>query len=157
MIGDVFTTLQDGANPTLMAGVEPRLSADSIDLLAAKDVGAGTTVRAEFFTVVTIVANATSTTVEFQIVACDDDAGLNPVVVATSGPVAKATLTAGRAPVEAKFNHIYGSIVKRFLKARYVSNDGADMTSGSAYAKVAVIIDSGDGGKPYPSGFVVAT
>ena len=152
MISDFLATLQDNGSPTNLAGTEPRLSADSIDLLTNKNIGAGRLLRAVFVVTTTIVANASSTGISFEIIACTDDAGSNPVVVASTGFIAKALLTGG-SRFEAKANQfIGGALANRFLKMRVSSNDGADMASGAAVAKLVTDVDSGE---TYPSGFAV--
>lgn len=150
MIADVFAKV---SNAQSVAGSGNLLSTDSYDQLAQRDPGAGRDLMMVFTIPTTIVMNATSTSLEFQVGVCDDDAGTNFTVIGRSPAILKAALTAGRNPVEVTLNQDYASIGRRFIKARYVANDAAAMTSGNVTAQLVPLSDSGDGGKLYPSGF----
>lgn len=154
MLGDVNNKVSV-AQSIASVGSSPILSTDSLDQLAARDIAPGRELVAVFHIPTTLVLNASSNTMTFQVVACDDDAGTNPVVIGQSDAIAKATLTANRAPIVVRLNQDYGSIGKKFLKTRYVPLPAANATSGAITAGFYPLADSGDGPKPYPSGFVV--
>lgn len=153
MLGDIFTKVSTAQN---LAGAGTIVSTDSIDMLAARDMGPGREVKLVVHVPTTIVMNASSASLEIQAIVADDAAlTANVTVVGRSAAILKATLLAGRAPIEVKINQDYNSIGRRFLGARYVPNDAAAMTSGAITAMFAPLSDSGDGGKLYPSGFPI--
>lgn len=155
MLGDIYNKV-DVARSIAGLGAAAILSVDSLDQLAARDIAPGRELVGVVHIPATLVLNAGTTTMEFQVVACDDDAGTGAVVIGSSGPIAKALLTANRAPIVISLNQDYGSIGKRFLKFRYVPAALGAATSGSITAGFYPLADSGDGPKPYPAGFTVS-
>lgn len=153
MISDTFNRV---ATLQSIAGATASLS-DSIDLLAAKDVGAGRDLFAIFLIpAAALVLNASSATGIFEVVVADNDAlTTNTTVVGSSAAIAKADLTVGRAPIIVAINPQYASLGRRYLGVRVRANDAAAMTSGTFTAFIGPVPDTGDGPKPYPSGFSV--
>lgn len=155
MLGDVNNKVSVSQDIT-GAGAAAIFSTDSLDQLAARDIAPGRELVGVVHIPQVLLLNAGTTTMEFQVVACDDDAGTNAVVIGSSGPIAKALLTTNRAPIVVSLNQDYGSIGKRFLKFRYVPVALGAATSGRITAGFYPLADSGDGPKPYPSGFTVS-
>lgn len=154
MISDVFATIPSGAmttEPWFPSGAND----SSIDLLAAKDIGAGRTVKAVFH----ITANITGTAAfgaELQVTLNDAEAGdAAPLILGSTGLLPFASLTTAAKPLEVRLGHIYGSIGRRFLKPRAVTSDGSVFGAGAFTMRIVIDDDSGDGGKTYPSGFAV--
>lgn len=124
------------------------LSANTIDLLQNRDIGAGsdfTKLRAE---VMTAVVGATS--IEIQAIVADDAAlTSNVTVIGSTGAILLASLTLG-ARFEAELNTRIGSKGQRYLGARYVI-----VGAGSAGAFFADFGPDLEDFKAYPSGFAV--
>lgn len=156
MIGDVANNKVDNNRDITGLGSAVFFSVDSLDQLAPRDIAPGRELFGVVHIPTTLVLNASTTTMEFQVVACSDDAGSNAVVIGSSGPLAKATLTANRAPITISLNQQYGSAGLQYLKFRYVPSPLGNATSGRITAGFYPVVDSGDGPKPYPAGFTVS-
>lgn len=124
------------------------LSTNTIDLLQARDIGAGTDYTRLRATIGTAFAGATS--VEIQAIAADDAAlSSNVTVIGSSGAIPLASLAAG-ARFEVELNTRFQSKGQRYLGSRYVI-----VGAGSAGT---IFADFGDGiedFKAYPSGYAV--
>jgi hypothetical protein len=155
MLGDINNKVDVNRSIATLGG-SAILSVDSLDQLAARDIAPGRELVGVVHIPTTLSLNASTTTMQFQIVACDDDAGTGAVVIGASDFIAKALLTANRAPIIVKMNPDYGSIGKRFLKFRYVPAPLGVAASGAITSGFYPLADSGDGPKPYPSGFTVS-
>lgn len=151
MITDAFLQLSAAQVVTATA-----VSTNTIDLSEARDMGAGKDLYFHFDVDVTVQA-AGAATVQFQIITSAAANLGTPTVLATTEPIGKAELPAGRRPITLA---IPASILaaqpigQRYLGAQYVVATGP-LTSGSAFS--CVVTDSKvDMGKNYPSGFTVA-
>lgn len=127
------------------------LSTDSIDLSQTRDLGAGNEYPILHAIIGTAVAGATS--VEIQVVTADNDAlSTNLTVIATSGAIAVASLTAGSRWAVMINPALMGRVARRFLGARYVI--AGTSTTGTVVAHFG--LDTQDGNRFYASGFSVA-
>jgi len=124
------------------------VSTDVIDLGVARDIGEGR----DLFMVFTVVVGFAGTgTITMQVVT-DTTAGFSsPTVIASTGAVAVASLTAGAqyiVPIPPQV----ASLGEQFLAAQYTCS--ASPTTGTFLTQV--VLDIQDGKKYYPSGFTVA-
>lgn len=124
------------------------LSTNTVDLGVARDIGEGADLFGRF---VYTVAAVGGTSIEHQIITADDAAlTTNVTVIASTGPIAVASLTVG-ARFACELNPRIGSKGQRYIGARYISVGAT--TAGSVLGDVGVEIQ--DGQKFYPSGFSV--
>lgn len=126
------------------------VSADTIDLSVARDIGEGEDLYMAF-SVDTAVTAAGAATVEFQVIGSASAALSSPTVLGSSGAIGKASLTAGQL-VYVRINPQYASLGLRYLGANYNVATGP-LTAGAFTANVAHGIQ--DGRKFYASGFTV--
>lgn len=128
------------------------LSTNSIDLGAqAREVGEGTPMFM-VCSITTVVASA-ATSVKFEVVEADDAALTeNLVVVADSGAIGYASLTAG-AQVVVPIPPRIGSKGKRYLGARYTV--AGNNSGGTGKVTTDFVETIQDGKKHYASGFSV--
>jgi hypothetical protein len=146
MITDQFLKVSTAQTVTATA-----VSTDTIDLSLARDVGEGE----DLYMVFTVDEAATasgSATVEFQVIGSAAAALSSPVVIGSSGAIAKASLTLG-ANIAVRINPQVASLGQRYLGANYVVSTGP-LTAGKFTANVVHGIQ--DGRKSYASGFTVA-
>nr|DAO72415.1 MAG TPA: major capsid protein [Caudoviricetes sp.] len=124
------------------------VSSNAVDLRRPLDIGQGQPLFGRF-QVHTAAAGGTS--MEFQIIAADNDAlttGLQ--VLGTTGPLALAQLKAG-ARFACAINPQIASRAKRYLGARFVPQ--GTFTAGAYTADIGLEIQ--DGQKAMPSGYTV--
>ena len=121
-------------------------STDNIDLGAARDIGNGEPLELVILVTQSVTA-AGAATVAFAL-ETDDNAGFStPVVLANSGPIGKAALTAGtevlrvKVPLEAE----------RFLRTNYTVATGP-LTAGTF---TALLAHDRQASRAYASGFTV--
>lgn len=153
MITDVLLTVSGANNPgTAISGqaiTATAVSTNTIDLGTARDIGEGKTLYM-VFTVVEAFNTLTSLTMN---VITDDNAALSSgTVIASTGAVALANLTAGKQYV-VRLPALIGSLGERYLGASYTVS-GTNPTQGSILAQI--VLDIQDGRKYYASGFTVA-
>lgn len=123
------------------------VSADTIDLSVARDIGEGKDLYMHF-TVGTAFAGGTST--EFQVISSASADLSSPTVIGSSGAIATAGLTAGKREA-VRINPKLASNGQRYLGARYVV-----VGTNSAGTVTADIVETvQDGQKAYASGFSV--
>jgi hypothetical protein len=145
MITDKFLRVSDSQAVTSTA-----VSTDTIDLSVARDIGEGNDLYMNF--AVTEAATAAgAATVEFQVIASAAAGLTSPVVLGSSGPIAKTALTLG-ANIAVRINPQVASLGLRYLGANYVVSTGP-LTAGKFIADVVETIQ--DGKKFYASGFSV--
>jgi len=129
------------------------VSDNTVDLLQAKDIGAGEEIYVHFSTV---TAPAGATSVEFQIITSAAANLGTPTVIGSSGaiPIAQLSPSLASGRVVVKANPKVGGVGQRYLGARYVV---VGTLSGTDPAFTAEIVkDYQDGLKFYPSAFTVA-
>lgn len=133
---------------TAQALTTTAVSADSVDLGVARDVGDGE----NLFMVFTVNAALTGgTSVDFQVVCSAAGALSSPTVIGSSGPIAAAQLTAGRQiPVRINPRPI-GLQGQRFIGAQYTI--AGTFSAGTVTADM--VKDYQDGRDFYASGFSV--
>lgn len=150
MITDALLQLSSAQAVTVSA-----VSANSIPLGAARDLGPGGALYA-VFTVDETVAAAGAATVNLQVITSASADLSSPTVVSDSGPIAKTELTAGRKPIALRINSSILNaqpIGQSYLGVQYTIGTGP-LTAGKFSA---TITDSDVSvGKHYPSGFTVA-
>jgi len=133
---------------TAQAVTTTAVSADKIDLLQAREIGEG----ADLFFVFTVgTAFSGGTSITFQIVTDDNDSLSSPTVVAATGAILTASLTAAAqfiVPIPPQI----ASLGERYLGAQYTVS--GTYSAGTVTADVVHNIQ--DGKKFYPSGFTVA-
>ena len=133
---------------TAQAVTTTAVSTDSIDLLQAREIGEG----ADLFFVFTVgTAFSGGTSITFQIVTDDNDSLSSPTVVAATGAILTASLTAAAqfiVPIPPQI----ASLGERYLGAQYTVS--GTYSAGTVTADVVHNIQ--DGKKFYPSGFTVA-
>lgn len=125
------------------------VSTDSIDLSQARDIGEGNDLFMHF-TVTESVTAAGAATVEFQVVGSTAGALTSPVVIGSSGAIAKASLAAG-ARIAVRINPQIGSLGLRYIGANYAVATGP-LTAGKFTADIVEDIQDA---KSYASGFSV--
>lgn len=141
MINDQFLRVSTGQAVTTTA-----VSADTIDLSQARDIGAGEDLYMAF-AVGTAFAGGTST--EFQVISSANADLSSPTVVGSSGAIATASLTAGSRQA-VRINPRVGSNGQRYLGARYVV-----VGTNTAGTVTADIVHGIQDSKTYASGFSV--
>lgn len=149
MITDALLLLSSAQAVTASA-----VSTNTIDLLQARDLGAGTDLYAHF-TVDVAATAAGAATVTFQIISSAAANLSSPTVLVQTDAIGKAELTAGRRPITLE---IPPSILaaqpigQRYLGVQYTVATGPLLTG----SFTATISESRvDMGKNYPSGFTV--
>jgi hypothetical protein len=125
------------------------VSTDTIDLSQARDIGEGKDLYMHF-TVDEAVTSDSAANVEFQVIGSAAANLGSPVVLGSSGAIAKASLTAGKR-IAVRINPQIASRGLRYLGANYVAS--ATLTAGKFTADIVETIQ--DGQKAYPSGFSV--
>ena len=133
------------------------VSTNTIDLSQTRDIGVGNELCAAF-TVDVSAAAAGAATVEFQVITSASANLSTPTVIASSGPIAKTELTAGRRPIFVDIAHamtLAAPLGQRYLGVQYTVAAGP-LTAGSFTASITWD-DAGDSStKFYPSGYTVA-
>lgn len=145
MITDKFLRVSDAQAVTASA-----VSTDSIDLSTARDIGEGNELYFHF-TVTEAATAAGAATVEFQVVGSTAAALTSPVVLGSSGAIAKTDLVVGKT-VAVRINPQIASLGLRYIGANYVVATGP-LTAGKFTADVVETVQ--DGRKSYASGFTV--
>lgn len=171
MIGDLFNCLT--WNGTYGASTDQivtatAVSAGSIDLLAARDIGQGRKLRLFVNTILAVTA-AGAATVTFEVIQADDAALTDDVtVIGTSNAIGKALLVTGAPPIIVECNPIFptgagtpalghtasstASIGRRYLGCRFTVATGP-LTQGTFRAYIGETMDLEQ--RRYPSGFMV--
>ena len=153
MITDVLLTVSGANNPgTAISGqaiTATAVSTNTIDLGTARDIGEGENLYM-VFTVVEAFNTLTSLTMN---VITDDNAALSSgTVIASTGAVVLANLTAGKQYV-VRLPAQIASLGERYLGASYTVG-GTNPTQGSILAQI--VLDIQDGKKFYESKITVA-
>lgn len=147
MILDKFNQLSNAQAVTASA-----VSANTMDLGVARDIGAGEDIQVAV-TVDVAATAAGAATVDFQVISsAAADLG-SPTVLGASGPIGKAELTLGRKPIFLKIPRpilLAQPIGQRYFGIQYVVATGP-LTAGTFSAHV--VKDAQDMAKIYPSGF----
>lgn len=145
MITDALHTFSNAQVVTVTA-----LGADVADLGPnARDIGPGFPLKVAFGVTATVTG---ATSVEFQIVTGTDATITTPTVLASSGAVVIAQLTAGRAPIEVTIPpSIVAALGQRYMGVRYVVVGTA--TAGAFNADGVADVPTPN--KHYPSGYTV--
>ncbi len=130
-----------------VTGTGSILSTNAIDLSQARDVGAGTDL---WLRVLVGAAFAGVTAVEFQAIQADDAAlGTNVNVIASTGAIPVANLTAGKR-LAAGLNDRLGTPGQRYLGVRFILTGTG--TAGTVFADFGVEVQDS---KAYPTSSVV--
>lgn len=130
------------------------VSTNTIDLSQNRDLASGDTLVA-LFTVDSTVTAAGAATVNFQIVSSASGNLSSPTILAQSGPIPKADLTAGRAPFSvglAQNASLAISLGQRYIGVQYTVGTGP-LTAGSF---TCCLTTDTNIPKIYPSGYTVA-
>lgn len=147
MITDANLTLSVSQAVTVSA-----VSGNTIDLLQARDIGAGEELNI-YVNVEVSAAAAGAATVNFQVITSAAANLSSPTIVGQTDAIPKASLVAGKQisiPVPRSFINALG---QRFIGLQYTVGTGP-LTAGTFSA--GVVIDSVDSGlKNYASGFSV--
>lgn len=149
MITDALLQLSAAQSVTATA-----VSANTIDLGAARDVGNGEALEIDV-TVDTTATAAGAATVTFQVITSASAALSSPTVIAQTDAIGKAELTAGRKPIRISISPAVLNaqpIGQRYLGLQYTVGTGP-LTAGAFTANV--VRNGQDVAKSYPSGFVV--
>jgi hypothetical protein len=131
------------------------VSANTIDLLTARDIAPGEDLSV-FIAVDATATAAGAATVDFQFISSAAAALTSPTVLAATGPIGKAELTAGRKLIELKVPRaalLAQPVGQRYVGIQYVVATGP-LTAGAFTA--GVVVDFQDQKQTYASGFVVA-
>jgi len=114
----------------------------------ARDIGEG----ADLFMVFTVVVGFAGTgTVEMAVVTDDNESLTSPTIIASTGGIAVASLTAG-AQYVVSIPPLVASKGEQYIAARYVTTSSP--TTGTILAQIVSNLQ--DGRKFYPSGFTTA-
>lgn len=154
MITDVLLTVSGANTPgSAITGqaitTATAVSTNTIDLGTARDIGEGESL----FMVFTVVEAFNTLTSLAMNVITDDNAALSSgTVIASTGAVVLANLTAGKQYV-VRLPAQIASLGERYLGASYTVT-GTNPTQGSILAQI--VLDIQDGKKFYASGFTVA-
>lgn len=148
LVSGAISGVDNSITPQTVTGTGNVLSTNTIDLLQNRDIGEGNTI---FCRSVVGAAQAGSTSVEIQVITTDDAAlSVNLVILASSGAIPVANLTAG-ALIDIALPPRPSSKGQRYLGVRYVITGTS--TAGSFTTDFGLeIIDSK---KFYPSGFAI--
>ena len=142
--------LRVSEDQTLVKKDSTELSTNTVDLSVARDIGEGKNLYF-VFTVTTAVSAGTS--VAFEIIH-DAKADLSTAtVLASTGAIAKASLTKG-AQFVLQIPPQVASLGKRYLGAQYVVV--GDNSAGAGAVTTDIVETIQDGKKFYASGFTVA-
>lgn len=128
------------------------VSTNTIDLSLARDVGAGNDLFA-VFNVDTAAEASGSATVTFEVITSASADLSSPTVIASTGEIGKASLTAARAPITVPIPPHVTEKGQRYLGVRYTVATGP-LTAGAFSATVTT--SQVHGQKNYASGFTVA-
>lgn len=131
------------------------VSTNTIDLSVARDMAPGTPLFANF-TVDQAVTAAGAATVTFEAITSASADLSSPTVIASSGAVPKADLTAGRRPISVALNP--GALLaapdgQRYMGVRYTVATGP-LTAGQFTCHLG--LHEASGTRYYSSGFTVA-
>jgi hypothetical protein len=164
MILDALLTLAGSIagntiTPQTVTGSGNVLSTNVIDLSSGgtpsgqtRDLGESNGIAGPMLRVEVMTAFAGATSVEFQLIQSDDAAqSVNVTEVATTGPIAVASLVAG-ARFAAPLIPRIGSKGQRYISGRWVITGTG--TAGAIFADIGD--ELADGQKFYPSGFAVS-
>ena len=127
------------------------VSTDTIDLSVARDIGEGKKLIMNFAVTEAATADGAAT-VTFQVIGSTSANLSSPVVLGSTGAIAKADLALGK-NIAVDFNTLIGSKGYRYIGANYVVATGP-LTAGKFTADVVETVQ--DGKKFYASGFTVA-
>ncbi len=108
-------------------------STNTVDLGAARKIWGG---RQLYVVVIVDTAFVTATTIDFQVVTDTSATLAGSTVQITTGPIAVASLTAGRAPIVIPIGSAIGT-EERYLGMYYVLA-GSNATAGAVTAFVAI-------------------
>ena len=109
------------------------LSENIIDLTAAKNIARGK----QLYVIITVDTTfATATSIEFRVMNHSTTTVSSGAIMATTGAIAIANLTAGRAPIVIPLGDALGN-AKRYLGIYYVLT-GSAATAGAVTAFLAV-------------------
>lgn len=146
MGNDAFLNVSDAQAVTVTA-----VSTSSINMLARKDIAPGTPIHAN----ITVGANVTAAgaaTVTFEIITASDAALTADIeVLASTGAIGKAALTAGRIPIMLTAQPATG-IGQTYLGVRYTVATGP-LTAGNFTAYITPLVETAD--KQYPKGWSI--
>ena len=149
MMLDAMLQLSSGQAVTASA-----VSTNTIDLSQNRDLASGDTLVA-LFTVDSTVTAAGAATVNFQIISSASANLSSPTILAQSGPIPKADLTAGRAPFSvglAQNASLAVSIGQRYIGVQYLVSTGP-LTAG---AFSCCLSTDSNVSKIYPGNYTVA-
>ena len=147
MITDKLLRVSEDQAPTAQGAT---VSTNTVDLGTARDIGEGKKLIMNF-AVTEGVTSGGSATVQFQVIGSASANLSSPVVLGSTGAIAKASLTLGT-NVAVDFNTLIGSKGYRYIGAQYVIAT-ADLTAGKFTADLVETVQ--DGKKFYASGFTV--
>lgn len=141
--------LRVSEDQTLALSGTTAVSTNTIDLSVNRDIGEG---QGLFFNFALTAAVSAGTSVDFQVIVSDNADLSSPTVVAASGAVAQASLTAGK-NIAVTIPPQIGSKGKRYLGTQYVvvGNNSA----GTGAVTTDVVLSVQDGKKTYPVGYAV--
>jgi len=140
-----------GTNPTGEEILDTAVSADTIDLQVARDIGEGANLYAVFTVTTAVTRAAGACTVTFEVITSASADLSAPTVIASSDAIPKATLVAG-------YQHVLrvppsvGGTGQRYLGLQMTFSAAAD--TGEWLGDF--VHDIQDGKKFYSSGFAVS-
>lgn len=143
--------LRVSEDQTLKLNATTAVSTNTIDLSQARDVGEGKELFFNF-AITTAVASA-ATSVTFDIIISDAADLGTPTVIASTGAVGYASLTAGK-NIALPIPPQVGSLGKRYLGVQYTT--AGNNSSGTGAVTTDIVETIQDGKKFYASGFTVA-
>ena len=144
MITDKLLRVSEDQGPITTTAV----SASSIDLVVARDIGQGTPLYMNF---AVTTAFTGSGTVKFEVISSANENLSSPDVIGSSDAITGTDLTLGK-NVVVRINPDMGGLGKRYFGARYTVTS----TVGAGKVTADVVETIGDGQKSYASGFTVA-
>lgn len=132
------------------------VSANTVDLSVARDMGSGEELNVSI-TVDQTVTAAGAATVNFQVISSAAAALSSPTILGQTDAIGKAELTAGRKPIVVPIPRAAlisaQALGQRYLGVQYTVATGP-LTAGQFTAYI--VIDAQDVNKNYPSGFAVS-